>query len=61
MPPIYSSNNLDQRRRSALADVMDRINRRFGKDAVYSAAMIGTGEAAPTRISFAQIPGLDEF
>ncbi len=51
----------DQVRRSALADAMDRINRRYGRDAVYSAAMMGAEQSAPTRISFTQIPTLDEF
>lgn len=55
--PMYP----EQVRRNALADAMDRINRRFGKDAVYSAAMLGAEQAAPTRISFTQIPRLDEF
>ena len=55
--PMYD----DQVRRNALADVMDRINRRFGKDAVYPAAMLGAEKAAPTRISFTQIPQMGEF
>lgn len=55
--PMYP----DQVRRNALADAMDRINRRFGRDAVYPAAMLGAEKAAPTRISFTQIPQLEEF
>lgn len=51
----------DQIRRNALADAMDRINQRFGKDVVHSAAMMGAKHAAPTRISFTQIPAMDEF
>ena len=47
--------------KGALADVMDRINRRFGRDAVYPGAMLGAETSAPTRISFTQIPKLDEF
>ena len=41
-----------QRRLNALADTMDRINGRFGRNAVHSAAMMGTEGAAPTRIPF---------
>lgn len=51
----------DQIRRNALADAMDRINQRFGRDVVHSAAMMGAKDAAPTRISFTQIPAMDEF
>ncbi len=55
--PMYP----DQVRRNALADAMDRINRRYGRDVVYSAAMMGAKQAAPTRISFTQIPAAEEF
>ncbi|QNN22293.1 DNA polymerase [Planctomycetales bacterium ZRK34] len=50
-----------QARHEALGDTMDRINERFGRDAIYSAAMLGAAHTAPTRISFTQIPTEDEF
>lgn len=50
-----------QVKHETLGDVMDRINERFGRDAIYSAAMFGLEHAAPTRISFTQIPTVDEF
>ncbi|MBI1368642.1 MAG: DNA polymerase [Planctomycetes bacterium] len=55
--PLYAA----QARHEMLGDVMDRINERFGRDAIYSAVMLGVKHAAPTRISFTQIPAADEF
>ena len=51
----------DQLRRNALADVMDRIDQKYGRHTVYFAGMFGAADAAPTRISFTQIPRDDEF
>ena len=50
-----------QVRLNVLADAMDRINRRYGQHTIYFAGMFGAREAAPARISFTQIPALDEF
>ena len=50
-----------QLRRNALADVMDRIDQKYGRHTVYFAGMFGAADAAPTRISFTQIPRADEF
>jgi DNA polymerase-4 len=44
-----------------LADCMDRIDQKFGHHTLYLGAMWGAEQTAPTRISFDQIPGLDEF
>ena len=38
---------------------MDRVNRRFGPDAVYFAAMHGAQRHAPMRIAFGHVPDLD--
>lgn len=42
-----------------LARTMDRINRRFGPNAVYFAAMHGVRRHAPMRIAFGHVPDLD--
>ena len=42
-----------------LARTMDRINRRFGSNAVYFAAMHGVRRHAPMRIAFGHVPDLD--
>lgn len=55
--PLYT----DQKRRNDLADVMDRVDQRFGHHAVYFGGMFGAKETAPVRISFTQIPEVDEF
>lgn len=46
----------EDRRRSALADAMDELNRRFGKHAIYFGGMHGAENEAPTRIAFTSIP-----
>lgn len=55
--PLYR----EQRRLSALADGMDRIDRRYGRHAVHFGSMFGAARTAPVRISYTQIPGLEEF
>lgn len=50
-----------QRHLSALADVMDRLDRKYGHHTVYFAGMFGARDSAPTRISYTQIPAFDEF
>ncbi len=55
--PMYPSHA----KRNTLADAMDKINQRFGRDALYPGAMVGEKESAPTRIAFNQVPGLDQF
>ncbi len=51
----------DAQRRDALTDVMDRIDRKHGRHTIYFASMFGVQDSAPARISFTQIPKLDEF
>ncbi len=51
----------EQIRRNALADVMDLLDGKYGRHTVYFAGMFGAANAAPTRISFTQIPRVDEF
>jgi len=48
-------------RRSRLADAMDRIGARYGAHTVYWGAMFGHRRSAPMRISYTQIPQLDDF
>jgi hypothetical protein len=45
-------------RSSGLSDVFDRITRRYGYDAIYTASMHAAKKAAPRRISFGNIPDL---
>lgn len=45
-----------EQRRVKLACAMDRANRKFGPHSLYFAAMHDAKDAAPTRISFTQIP-----
>lgn len=56
MPLFAAQNHMDK-----LADCMDTIDRKYGKHTLYLGAMWGAQEAAPTRISFTQIPTLEEF
>lgn len=42
-----------------LGGVMDTINRKFGKGAIYSGAMHVAKESAPVRIAFHSVPDLD--
>ena len=46
----------EARLRVQLAKAMDRINARYGKNAVYFAEIHDVRQSAPTRISFTQIP-----
>lgn len=56
IPLFPAQRNLEQ-----LARTMDQLNDRHGHDTVHFASMMGTETAAPTRISFTQIPQLDDF
>lgn len=47
-------------RRARLAETMDRINRRCGRDAVHLGAMLGAKDAAPDRIAFGRSLSIDE-
>jgi DNA polymerase-4 len=50
----------DQRRRLTLSQTMDRLNDKFGANAVYFGGIHAVRNAAPTRIAFTQIPDLAE-
>lgn len=45
-------------RRDALSETLDRITRRYGYDAVYTASMHHAKRAAPRRIAFGTIPDI---
>lgn len=53
--PLFPADRL----RGQLARVMDSINTRFGKNTIYFSELHGVKAAAPTRISFTQIPDFD--
>ncbi|MFI4860926.1 MAG: DNA polymerase [Phycisphaerales bacterium JB063] len=55
--PLYGQ----QRRLSALADGMDRIDRKHGRHTIHFGSMFGAARTAPVRISYTQIPELHEF
>lgn len=40
---------------------MDKIDRKYGRYTVHFASMFGAAKTAPVRISYTQIPELDEF
>ncbi|QDU34672.1 DNA polymerase IV [Poriferisphaera corsica] len=50
-----------QEKLDALAAIMDKIDDKYGHHTVYLAPMFGAQKTAPTRVSFTQIPELDEF
>jgi DNA polymerase-4 len=51
----------DDERQQRLSRVVDELNQRFGKSAVYFANIQSVLDAAPTRISFNSVPELGEF
>jgi DNA polymerase-4 len=51
----------DDERQQRLSRVVDELNQRFGKSAVYFANIQSVIDAAPTRISFTSVPELGEF
>lgn len=55
VPPLFESRRRDHR----LAQAMDLVNDRFGRDAVYMGGMHGARSSAPMRISFNSIPKLE--
>jgi DNA polymerase-4 len=48
-----------ERRRIEISRVLDRINNRYGKNAIYFGGMHAARDSAPMRISFTTIPELD--
>ena len=53
--PLFNA----EQRRIVLSRTIDRLNHRFGPDAVYFGGMHGMTKTAPTRISFNQIPDFE--
>jgi len=56
LPLFTGQENLDR-----LAVAMDRIDAKHGRHTIFFGGMFGMKDAAPTRISFTCIPGMDEF
>ncbi|QQE12718.1 DNA polymerase [Planctomycetota bacterium] len=50
-----------QEKLDALSKVMDTIDAKYGHHTIYLAPMFGAQKSAPTRVSFTQIPEIDEF
>lgn len=50
----------EQQRRVALSHVMDRINGRYGRDAVHVATIHEFLDTAPTRIAFSNVPDIHD-
>jgi DNA polymerase-4 len=50
----------DQQRRVSLSRMMDRINSRYGRDAVHIGTVHEYLGSAPTRIAFSNVPDLDD-
>ncbi len=50
---------VDAKRAAALNRVLDRLNTRFGKHAVYLGGAFGATDEAPMRIAFTRIPDLE--
>jgi len=45
----------------AIADAMDKIDARYGPHTIYAGSMFGHQQSAPLRISYTQIPRLEDF
>ncbi len=53
---FFENPKLDQ-----ISQVMDNINKKYGRDTLHLGATHDQKESAPTGIAFRRIPGLDEF
>ena len=51
----------EPRHLASLADAMDRIDLKYGRHTIYFGMMYGAQDTAPTRISYTQIPSIEEF
>jgi DNA polymerase-4 len=56
---LHNFGIFDEEKRTGLAKAMDVLNAKYGKTAVHFGGM--TGNAAPTRIAFTNIPELEDF
>jgi Ser/Thr protein kinase RdoA (MazF antagonist) len=51
----------DDKKRHRISTVVDELNQRYGKNAVYFGGIHSVLDSAPTRISFTSILDLDDF
>jgi len=58
---IAELQHLSQASTVGFADVMDRLEAKYGWHTLYFGGIMGMEDAGPTRISFTQIPTVDEF
>jgi len=49
-----------EEKRSRLSLAMDKINRKYGKDAIYFGGISSALDSAPTRIAFTSVPDVDD-
>jgi DNA polymerase-4 len=56
---LHNFGIFDEEKRTGLAKAMDVLNKKYGKTAVHFGGM--TGNAAPTRIAFTNIPEVEDF
>jgi DNA polymerase-4 len=56
---LHNFGLFDEEKRTGLAKAMDVLNKKYGKTAVHFGGM--TGNTAPTRIAFTNIPELEDF
>ena len=57
---IHAPSLFEDHRRNHLTEALDKVNEKFGKDAVHFGATHETKEIAPLRIAFTRIPDIDE-
>ncbi|MEK6556477.1 MAG: DNA polymerase [Bdellovibrionota bacterium] len=57
----HQLNFFDNDKKNHLFKIVDRINEKYGKNAVYPSSLLKEMKSAPTRIAFTRIPELDEI
>lgn len=58
-PSLFADHIAEHRPGRTLGNVMDKVNAKFGKAAIYPASMQSAKGSAPPRIAFSSIPDLD--
>ena len=58
---LHTLGFFDNKKRAAVSDAMDKLNKRYGQHMVYLGGLHGLGDAAPTRIPFFSVPELADF
>lgn len=58
---VHQFSLFENPKQDEISNVMDKINKKFGKEAIHLGATHEQKEAAPTRIAFRRIPELDEI